>query len=577
MRLRSVAFLFAALLGQEAIALDQTACNAAAKDIDDRIAAGNHAPQNVAIATQLRDGIMQSCAFMDEATLAQMMQGLDQLLPSGDGGSATMPRKSESERKAERAAQRAEADRRQAERERRRAAEQEREAAKQELVSSVVRKPPTGRSVTGQLVSRPDRMWGASIIDWDVYQGRGRLLYETWPSREQQRDADIARHFYVVELDRSNNVAQHHIGEMTLAKTITAGLIPGRDEVVMQWHEGGNKAKESILERWSISQGQMLSQSPAPRMQGPRGALGADRHFRLVTRSGDLLYAESVAMSSGPSARSAVSWLLASLDGEVREQGFINHDNEKVTASDWFHSADGGAGLILDILAVDERGIESQLRPAPVQIGNVEARPIISFERRLYVVGGADTGPELPTIERRHIWLGLENVDPSMNISGESTRLIDEAVSRDRLNDSAVTIAVAGRNRMAVGPISGGHATLVKNNQRDNAFPPTGGLWLQEFVPGQPRRDTYVNPDSEHIDASIEMLASDGAEGLYLGGGRHVLLLDGAREVAAYAKSSVTNASIKAMIAEGNSVWLFSEDSGSRESQQRMWVERLEF
>ncbi len=576
MNLRSFVFLSVLVFSARAVASDPAACSAAAKEIDDRIAAGNHPQQNVAIATQLRDGIMQSCAFMDANTLAQMLQGLDQLLPPADG-SSNVPQKSAAERQAEREAQRAEADKRRAERDKRRAAERAREEAEQKLVSAVVRRPPTGRSTKGQFMARSDKMWGASVVDCDVYGERARLLYQTWPSREQGRDVDAARHYYVVEFDRNDNLVQHHIFETPMARTVTAGLLRGHDEIVVQWHEGGSDASASTLERWSISNAEMLVRSPAPRLQGPRGNLGADKHFVLVTAGGDLLFTSDVALETGPSPRTGLSWMLASPDGEVRDQGFIENDNHKVSASNWFHSTDGSAGLVVDVRGVGEKGIDSRLKPEVVRMGSADIRPVILSERRLYVTGEKEWGAKLPAFERQVMWLGLEKVPQSIMISGESTRLMDEAEGRHRFRDSAVSRAVAGNYRVAVAPSDYGHALLIKNNHRDKAFPPKHGLWLQEFAEGKPRRDTYLNPDSEHLNAMFEMLASDGEEKLYVAGKQHVMLLDGTRAVSAYAKSAATGGTVKAMVADGKSVWLFGENLGNGAAQQQVWVERIQF
>jgi len=578
MDLRSVTILFVVFFSARAMALDPEACNAAAKNIDDRISAGNHPEQNVAIATQMRDGIVQSCAFLDEATLASMLQGLDQLLPGADGGSAP-PQKSDAEREAEREAQRAEAAERRAEREKRRAATRAREEAEQNLVSDVVRKPPTGRTAKGQLMNRPDTMWRASIVDWDIYENKARLLYETSPSREQGRLPVAARHFYVVEFERNDNIVQHHIVETKLARTVTAGLIRGRDEIILQWHEGNPDGSKpvSTLERWSISNKEMVSRSPAPKMQVPKGALGAEHDFHLVTARGNLLYATTISLESGPTPKTGVAWMLASPDGEVGGQGLIVHTDEKVYANNWFHSANGSAGLILEVMGIGENGIDSQLKPDAYRLGSTEVRPLVFSERRLYVVGGTETGAQLPAFHRGFIWMGLENVDQSIMLSGESTRLMDEVEGKYRVRDSTVSLAVAGRNRMVVAPSGGGHAVLVTNNHRDDEFPPTQGLWLQEFTNGKPRRDTYLNPDAEYLESQFNMLASDGGGKLYVASTKHVLLLNDARELMAYAEPSATNAEVKAIIADGDSVWLFGEHYGGAASQQQVWVERVQF
>ena len=256
-------------------------------------------------------------------------------------------------------------------------------------------------------------------------------------------------------------------------------------------------------------------------------------------------------------------------------KGLIVHDDEKISSSNWFHSANGGAGLILDVLGVGENGIASRLKPDAHQFGSTDIRPLVNSERRLYVVGGTETGANLPAFDRGLMWLGLENVEQSVMLSGESTRQMDEAEGKYRVRDSAVSLAVAGRNRIVVAPSGDGHAILIKNNHRDSAFPPTRGLWLQEFANGKPRRDTYLNPDAEHLKTQLNMLASDGGDSLYVGSGQYVLLFDDGRKLAAYAESSATVGTVKAMIADGDSVWLFGEHHGA--SQQQVWVERIQF
>lgn len=499
------------------------------------------------------------------------------MLPGGGTGSVA-PQQSAAERKAERDAQRVEAAERRAERDKRRAAIEARNKAEQNLISDVARKPPTGRSSKGQLMDRLDEIWGASIVDWDIYENRARLLYVTRPSNKQGHIEGASRHYYVVEFDRNDNIVQRAVTESALARTVTAGLIRGRDEIILQWHEGraeGGKPVQSTLERWSISNAAMLSSSAAPKLNGPRGVLRSGNHFQLVTAHGDLLYVATVSLESGPAPKTGVSWMLASPDGEVRDQALIVHDNEKVSTSDWFHSGNGGAGLILDLIGVGDAGISSQLKPETYRFGSASIRPTIFSERRLHVVGGTETGPGLPAFERNFMWVGLENVEQSVMTSGESTRLMNEAEGKYRVRDSSVKLSVAGRNRTVVAPSGGSHAVLVTNNHRDDEFPPTRGLWLQEYAAAGPRRDTYLNPDAEHLKTRFTLLADDGGGNLYVAGLKRVVRLNRQRKLSAYAESGATTAIAKAMVAAGDSVWIFGENSG--EPQQQVWVERIQF
>ena len=578
MKQRIVIILSVLLFHAQVGALETEKCSEAAKTIDDRIATGSHSQQNINIATQVRDGIMQSCAFLDENTLAQMLQGIDTILP-GDGGASAAPEKSAAEKRVERDAQRAEAKKRRAERDKRRAAKRAREEAEQGLISAVAKKPPTGKSMKFQKMSRPDTMWRATMVDWDLYKDKARLLYETTPSREQGRLPEAARHFYVIEFDTQDNIVQHHIFETTLEKTVTAGLLRGRDEIIVQRHEFDPETielKNALLERWSISGAKKLSSSPAPTMQGPRGPMKQDIHFELVTKNGELLYTASVALESGPNPKSGVSWILASPDGEVRDQGMIVHENEGVATSNWFHTTNGGAGMVLDVSSVEENGIDSQLKPKPVQMGEAEVQPIVFSERRLYVAGDKDTSSSLPTIEKRLLWLGMEKVDQQFMLSGKPTQLMNEATDKYRVDDSAVSLPVAGHHRMVIAPTNNGHAILIRNNHRGDEFPPKQGLWLQEYTDGSARRDIYLDPDAKHFNTRPNMMASDGADHLYVASDKYVLRLNASRELSAYAKTHDSDAQIKAIIADGNNVWLFGEVSGDKDNQQQMWVERVE-
>lgn len=579
MKFRYAVFFIAIYSSTRAFALDPAVCNAAAAKIDERIAEGGHPQQNVELATQMRDGILQSCAFLDEATLAGITQGINQVLPGGGGGAA-VPQKSAAEKNAEREAQRAEADQRQAERAKQREAKQARRDAELTLVSNVARKPPTGISVKGQTMSRADSMWRASIIDWDIYENRARLLYETRPSREQLGLADAARHHYVVEFDKNNSISQHHVVVTDITRTVSAALIRGQNEIILQWHEGGPSGGdpvESMLERWSITDGTMQSSAPAPKLNGPKGPLRAPHHFKLVTADGELLFAVTVPLETGATPKTGVSWMLATPGGEVLKHGLIAHEDESLSTGSWFASLNGGAGLILDVAAIDDKGISSQLKPDVLRVGDTDVHGRVFSERRIYVVGSEETGTSLPAIERRLMWMGLENLDQATMLSGDSMRLTSSAERKYRVNDSAVSLAVAGGYRTAVTAVGDGHAVLVENNDSSNdEFPPTNGIWLQEFAAGKPRRDTYLNPDAEYLNVLYKMLVPDGEGNLYVASSDFVMRLNDVRELVAYAASSSTTAVVKAMVADDANVWLFGEDT-SGATQDQVWVERIQF
>ena len=555
-------------------------CEAAARSIDERLAGAELSQQAVALGSQIKAALIQSCAFLDDATIANMLDGIEQLLPAvSDLPPGSIP--GATEHRADRDTQRQAADQRRRERDERRAAERARETAERELISAALLEPSRGRAGFGGPIDRPDPMWGARLMDWDVLGDRTRILYQTRPSREQMRDADAAYHLYVVEMDSNDNVVQHHVLEYEITRELSAALLPGRDELLIQWHRiapRGEPEVRSTLERWSIPDAIRLSETRAPVFDLGTVPVGSsEENFRLVTDSGDLLFVATVSLGTGPNPPAGIAWMLTSSSGGVRDRGMISSEPTRITARDWFRTSDGGAALVLDILGSDEAGIGSSLQPGVQRIGNTEVKPIVMSERRLYVVGSSAIGANLPAFERHLIWLGLENVDQALMVSGESTAFMDRFEGSLRVRDSTVSQSLGFQDRLAVAGTSEGSALLVRNNHRSDEFPPTRGLWLQEFIEGSPRRDTYLELDAEHLGANFTMLGAASGDGLYIAGPGHLLLLDGSREVRDYAEFRAPTSTIAAITSNGGNLWAFGVLTSGGESRQHVWAERVQF
>ena len=298
--------------------------------------------------------------------------------------------------------------------------------------------------------------------------------------------------------------------------------------------------------------------------------------FRLVTHAGNLLFAETVPLGSGPDARSGVSWMLTSPDGEPRDRGFIEDTRNKLTMSDWFRSADGGAVLLLDVLAVDDAGIESTLALDALEIGDVIVEPAVFSEQRMYFTEGKASGPTQPSFMRRHMWLGLENVPQQAMISGESGRLTKAAENGKRLNDSSVYSGVAGRNRAALASFSGGAGVLVQNNDQDTDAPQRG-LWLEEYASDGTHRQTFLGPDAEYLGTRFDLMASDENGNLYVASDQAALMLDGDRVVQSYSRTNNDGVDIGVMVADDGMAWLFGIAHGSSGGKQQVWIEPVRF
>ena len=219
--------------GSSASAMEQEACLERLESVDQRIASGTYPDQNVQTAKQMRGSIMQSCAYLDEATFAQMMEGFEQLLPT----------RSESERLAHEEAKRTErAEQREIQRvevevkQKERAERERREAANKPKplpVNEVLKRPPTARSVLAKTMNRDDGMYYVELKDWDTYQGKARILYATAPSREQFVAGIAQHHLYVIEADANGAVTHHRVMDMAIERVMAAGLRRGHDEVIL--------------------------------------------------------------------------------------------------------------------------------------------------------------------------------------------------------------------------------------------------------------------------------------------------------------------------------------------------------
>ena len=74
-------FAFAILIVFPATAFAQTDCSEELAEIDRRIDSGNYPEMNVQLAKTMRDSLAGMCGMLDEATLAHIMDGIEEALP----------------------------------------------------------------------------------------------------------------------------------------------------------------------------------------------------------------------------------------------------------------------------------------------------------------------------------------------------------------------------------------------------------------------------------------------------------------------------------------------------------------
>jgi hypothetical protein len=566
---RARAILLVVLSGclPAAMALDPEACQERFKSVDDRIASGKYSAQNVQMAQQIRDSIMQSCANLDEATISKMMEGFEYLLPTKSDAERQADRDAgRAERSAQRDIQRAELKVKRAER-----AERERREALVEKpsVSEVLKRSPTAKSVFGEFVDRDDGMFYVEIEDWDTHEGKVRVLYSTSPSHLQLRSPDKKTHVYVIEADVNGGVKQYHVTASETLGLLAAGLRRGHDEVILQWTQPGNDGPPK-LEQWDISDQELLHTANSPALHRGR----YDR-FRLCTSDGNVLFDSSHARSNGIVS---VSWLKVSPEGKVVERGVHESGANNQMTQSWFHTSNGGGGFIISEDAYTEKGMDSKLAPIVRRIGSGEITAVVGSEMRLLVTnGGAIPAWESPAISRTFMWLGLPEVSRGLSMEErlEMSRIMMEV---DRDNGGTVNLA-----NDSVTLIGDGYGVLIGNTYRNKEQPPVYGDWLYEYGTDGEVRKTYLNPAAEHLGVDFSMLAAPDESAVYLYAGAqagtqpHVVLLDENRQVAAYGKALIgQETTAGGIVADDGGVWVLGNGQ-TDDGLQHLWLERIDF
>ena len=257
----------------------------------------------------------------------------------------------------------------------------------------------------------------------------------------------------------------------------------------------------------------------------------------------------------------------------VHESGANDHSTQS-----WFHTSNGGGGVVTLELAKTEGGIESELAPIVRRIGSGEIKAVVGSETRLLVTnGGAIPAWESPAIARTFVWLGLPEVSRTLSMEErmEMTRIMMEA---DRDNGGTVRLA-----NDSVTPIGDGYGVLIGNSYRNKEQPPVYGDWLYEYGTDGEVRKTYLNPVAEHLGVDFSMLAAPDESAVFLYAGAqagaqpYVVLLDENRQVAAYGKALIgQETTAGGIIADEDGVWVLGNGQ-TDDGLQHLWLERIDF
>jgi hypothetical protein len=565
----------ALVLPRAVLALED--CSEAIAEIDRRIESGQYPDQNVQLAVQMRSTLPQLCPFMDEETLASMMESIEDLLPT----------RSEEERLADRRARSAEL---KAEREARKAAEAEEERRRAALVSPVVKAPPTARTIATESFARDENMFYTYAADWQVHDGNLRLLYTSWPDRRQFAEPDWTVNVYVAEMTPKGEVTHRHIVGEQASDPVGHALRRGHEELFrLRQVYGENRPRASskkplALERWSSTEPRLIASIEMADLEWKAGGQDwRDPIYQVATSDGNLLFAAADG-GSHDDRQVRLAWFELSADARVLSSG-VYPVEDSVSPWGWFQTRNGGGGLVVNVMPATGTDLVSGLKLSDGERHLDSMTAHVSSEKRLLVVGDSGRLACDPIVIEREI---LPLAAPGSAAPTQPAEALDLMrrqqewaenlrIRYDANRDTRYRDVGLGRVEM-VSETAGGYAVLTRVVADTDREPPLHGPWIVEFdTAGNTTGRIHLQQLAEDLDARFDGFAAapDGGYYLHAPTSRQIVRIDADGNPLARHKGTRTEGDEDGLVADGQGVWLFGHSFVGGPS--RVYIERIVF
>jgi hypothetical protein len=535
------------LMGAPALTYALDDCSAQLAAIDKQLDSTNEPAVNVMAAMQIRQTIDQMCFMLDDGAMSKMLKSIDQAL-------------------------------------------------KTDLENSLAAAPPepqpdtsaTGRSLGARFIDRPEEMGFFLMWDMDVFRGNARMLYTSGPYLQQLGLPDWQQYVYVVEMTPDGTAKQTMVTSKQAQDFDALALRRGHDEIHFE-RRGPKSGDPSTLELWSISRRERLSSAITPTPVWPDGEKWDWQPFRMATSDGNVLFNST--KTNAPDDRSLIAWFEAKPNGQIAGQGSTVRTDEAGAVS-WVETTNGGAGLLVRLMANDMNGIETRLRtPIRRKYAGRDIHAIVFSETRLLVTSNdARSFRESDALSRKLAWdgdLAPAQGLPPMESSRQTFEQMEMTQAVERDVGAAHTIeSVSGgpRQDKMIRPTSDGYVALMNVGANRKLDPPVHGPYLMFFDENEINRKVYLNPMAEALNVDLKLLAVSPSDDIYVFGttlGRGIdafvikVVKDGGAEAYTTATKNGHN-HFEAMIADDSGVWLFGQGTMKGRVAPRIFVERIE-
>lgn len=525
-------------------AADQAVCDEQRARLEEKLEIPGLSDNAREYLQNLHTTITQTCGFIDNATLRKMVSSVDTMLPLVDSFSVA-------------------------------AAPQE-PAKTAPAPASEVSLPAsaTASDLLSTIITRDDPMFGVVIADWDLYKNTARVLFYSQPSRLQFNHPQRGRYVYVAEIGGDGAVQLHALGKRKLEEIVTMALRRGFPEVVVQSIDpAGNLPAQ--LERWSIPERRKVAVADAPGLPWSRAKPGEEDLFSIASSDGNLVFVNAELQDEVQ----GVAWLESTPDGTVIGSGHYFSPGAKALPTSLFHTNNGGAGVLLDVLADDDAGVETELEtPVRLRMGAHSVTGVVGNERRLLVIDNDARGTwESAALDRTMMWLDMDKLPAKAPLDEllQRTRQLQQADMRYGANHSVASTAVGARHVPAVVPLADGYAALVRNNNHDSEQQAFSGDWLFEYMTDGEVRKTYIEPISARFDGRFASLAASADGQLYAYAAPAIVQFDRQRKPVAFAELEIPPAAqLRTLLADAKGVWVIGVHYPSGRNQS-IWLARL--
>ncbi|MGD8358704.1 MAG: hypothetical protein PVG42_11660, partial [Lysobacterales bacterium] len=372
----------------------------------------------------------------------------------------------------------------------------------------------SGVSGSGQWIDRPEDMMVYWYKDTDYSNGQLRVLYRTSPSLEQGQSDAWTANVYVVEIDANGNPRQHHLYSRKALETVTMGLLPGEDKVLVQTRALGSGDSPG-LQVWSVPGGNVLSNAEIPSANGKRDERWDWGGFKTISTDGNAVF--TVTQFTGRRADPPVSiaaWMEVSPDGHIVGRGQNRLENARQAIRFAFPAHTGGAGLALDVSAIDDSGIDGLLdEPFEEEIGGREIRGVLGREMRL-VVTGRDTSDAKfgPDLERDLIWRGEMGIPSDL----PSAERMQQNQQQMRVMAETEIRAGARRHVRIIKPTTSGYGVLMRVTGNRNIPESQNGRHFTEVTLDGRARHVFLDPIGDELKVRFEDFAAGADDTIYL-------------------------------------------------------------